>query len=101
MVNAFIASIPYTHWGALRRSQVCARTSLMAVSDHLGKRLPRAFFRNRLTYSSWESKCCVPAQILGPEGYLSQHQRNLAKMSLITSGSCDSRVQGGHPLDLS
>jgi hypothetical protein len=47
---------------------------------------------------SWNMGACVPETILGPGGYLAQHQTRLEEIKLVTEGMC----QGdGPPFDLS
>jgi hypothetical protein len=51
-----------------------------------------------LTTPSWNMGACVPETILGPGGYLAQHQTRLEEIRLVTEGMC----QGdGPPFDLS
>jgi hypothetical protein len=42
----------------------------------------------RLTNSRWGLGTCVPAGILDKGGYLSQHQKRITHLSLVTDGTC-------------
>ena len=53
-----------------------------------------------LTSSRWEIGACVPLNILGRNGYLTQHQTRLENIALITDGACDENLDGDFPYNL-
>ncbi|KAJ5230957.1 hypothetical protein N7489_011665 [Penicillium chrysogenum] len=43
---------------------------------------------NRLSTFEWRLGTCVPVGVLDQEGYLSRYQQRLARLSLVTDGTC-------------
>ncbi|KAJ5837640.1 uncharacterized protein N7525_002828 [Penicillium rubens] len=43
---------------------------------------------NRLSIFEWRLGTCVPVGVLDQEGYLSQYQQRLTRLSLVTDGTC-------------
>ncbi len=54
-----------------------------------------------LTNNSWNLGTCIPAALLGKNGHLPKHQRNIEHLSLMTNGQCQFALGGDSPLDLS
>lgn len=57
--------------------------------------------RSETHSDSWDLATCVPDNILGPRGYLPEHQRSLESLALITDFSCERRGDGTNEFDLS
>ncbi|KAJ5642622.1 hypothetical protein N7490_006622 [Penicillium lividum] len=48
----------------------------------------------RLTADRWRLGTCLPAGLLDRKGYLTQNQRRLRRLSLVTDGTCPSAQNG-------
>ncbi|KAL4950777.1 hypothetical protein BDW69DRAFT_51133 [Aspergillus filifer] len=63
-------------------------------------RLEKELTKDGLISFRWKAGNCVPRQILGPEGFLSQYQRNIRHLSLDTT-KCRKRHSNGHAMSIS
>ncbi|KAG9229520.1 hypothetical protein BJ875DRAFT_474606 [Amylocarpus encephaloides] len=67
--------------------------SLMPLFEQLEEDSLRSF--------SWEMGTCVPLQILGARGYITNKQTAIESIYLITGGGCPVNTNGDYPIDLS
>ncbi|KAH9204561.1 hypothetical protein DL95DRAFT_529207 [Leptodontidium sp. 2 PMI_412] len=68
-------------------------TSLMPLFEQLREESLRKY--------SWEMGTCVPLEILGERGYITNKQTSIESISLITGGACPINTDGENPINLS
>ncbi|KAI9374982.1 hypothetical protein BJX61DRAFT_217612 [Aspergillus egyptiacus] len=66
----------------------CARDKLIRVLDSTFQHIVFHLPDHHLKSFSWQLGCCIPAAVLGSDGWLASKQESIQSLSLTTDGTC-------------